>query len=102
MDGRKPKSERLKERAEKKMEKAQSLYKKAEAIRNAPMSGYSGPAAVTNNNEASLKIEKVNNLYDRAEKKGERAKTLMQKSKDYDAINFKNKDIDKMSTKFGR
>jgi len=102
MDGRKPKSERLKERAEKKMEKAQGLYKKAEAIRNTPMSGYSGPAAVTNNNEASLKIEKVNNLYDRAEKKGERAKTLMQKSKDYDAINFKNKDIDKMSTKFGR
>jgi len=101
MDDKKPKSERLKQRAENKMEKAKSLYNKAEAIRNAPMSGYSGPSIVTNNSEASLKADKVNNLYDRAEKKANRAKELMQKSKDYDAINFKNKDVDKFSSKFG-
>lgn len=102
MDDKKPKSERLKQRAENKMEKAKSLYNKAEAIRNTPMSGYSGPIVVANNDEASLKADKVNSLYDRAEKKGNRAKELMQKSKDYDAINFKNKDVDKFSTKFGK
>jgi hypothetical protein len=85
---KKPKSERLKGRAEKKMTKAQTLYGKADKI----MKGGAPKEAVPPSKRGygvmsspptaqDLALNKANDLYRRAANKEKRAKTLMSKSK---------------------
>lgn len=103
----KPRQQRLKERANRKMEKAQKLYNKAEKI----MSEGSPREAVPENRRGygvmsspptakELALNKAEDLYRRSARKESRAKTLMDKAKEYDATNFKNRDIDKLKSKF--
>lgn len=103
------KAQRLRERAEKKMTKAQTLYGKAEKIMNegAPREavpenrrGYGVMSSPPTAKE--LALNKAEDLYRRSARKESRAKALMEKSKEYDATNFKNKDIDILKRKFNK
>ena len=102
------KAQRLRERAEKKMTKAQTLYGKAEKIMNegAPreiVSPTTKKYGGTNPPSAKdLALAKADDLYRRSARKESRAKALMEKSKEYDATNFKNKDIDILKRKFNQ
>lgn len=104
---KKPKSERLKERAGRKMEKSQKLYNKAEKImsegapREAVPPSKRGYGVVSSSATAKdLALGKAEDLYRRSARKESRAKALMDKAKEYDATNFKNRDIDKLKSKF--
>ena len=104
----KPRPERLKARAEKKMTKAQTLYGKADKIMKsgAPreiVSPTTKKYGGTNPPSAKdLALAKADDLYRRSARKESRAKALMEKSKEYDATNFKNKDIDILKRKFNQ
>jgi len=103
----KPRQQRLKERAGRKMEKAQKLYNKAEKImsegapREAVPENRRGYGVMSSPPTAKeLALNKAEDLYRRSARKESRAKTLMDKAKEYDATNFKNRDIDKLKSKF--
>ena len=92
----KPRPERLKARAEKKMTKAQTLYGKAEKIMKsgAPreiVSPTTKKYGGTNPPSAKdLALAKADDLYRRSAQKEKRAKTLMAKSKALTAKNTNN------------
>lgn len=93
----KPRPERLKARAEKKMTKAQTLYGKADKImkagapREAVPENKRGYGVMSSPPTAKdLALNKANDLYRRSAQKEKRAKTLMAKSKALTAKNTNN------------